>query len=936
MSVGDPDQDRTVPPGARPVGSGWLLQARPRDQDRIEVEVGDGRPTVVKQITRDACRLLLAAPTDSSGRSPALRLVARSSTDLVEWAAVSVLTPDGGLKRLVRGVITPNVDEGLLVFDVEAADLPAPETAFVVLQLAAAAEGRFEILRMEEIGADQLIAGTRTADAKPAAATFRALFDPEYYAAQAGTALAGETPFAHYRRTRGLLGFDPHPLFDTGWYLSRLSEPLARRDSPLAHYWRVGDRMGLSPHPLFDPFWYRSQDPLLDGSENALLHFLHNGAHEPRRPHPTFAPDLYTDRNPDILIRGVNPLVDHLSRQRSLPPQAVSPLRSAEDPDARIVVYTCLFGGRENLKPVHLPAPGVRYIAFTDQPDLTHDVWEIVRVTDRLADARRTSRLPKILTHLYLPAHDVAIYVDASFEVSSSDIRAAVEDGLEGRDLGLYRHHKRRCVYDELDLCVAKDLEDADQEAVFRSLYDGIGIAPKAGLFENGVIFRRNTLAIAALNERWWRHHLGFRDQLSFMPALVESGVRVNPIRAGDQVRRNAHFRHIRHERPPLSERGSVYAFALPEADFESFLDSPTAQVLMAALDPADCALFLQEGYGLPASGWPALAARLAGDADGALVVGRSNTALEAFQRLPSLVRSDNALAFRDFADAITDVERDWQVEVTGLGASLAPVMLVAAGAWISADAPPLPTDRPVRLALSLVACDRRFDHAAEPRLPVTGALSDRPRLTCIVHEASGLTAKRYADRLSALFDLSFVDDGFGAAGSDTPTSADAPENDFTDRLDSVRRVACCSLDECDDADRSAALVRALTEAGHAVTWRAVAQGATPAEAGPKYFEDEAALAADIARHNAVFPLDLILLTGPTLTSGPLFLLAEERSIPLRSLADMFGHDPSVTGELATRPVLEALGSFRFADRPGARARSGLGGLAGVLRSPPR
>ncbi len=939
MAAAGQDGDEATPtlPGSLAVGDGWSLQIRPRDQDSVQARLdpADSVPVLIKQPTKNPCRLVRAISTDSAGRLPPFVVCAQGSPGLVEWVAVSILTPDGGLKRLVRGELEAGAATGELRIRLEGGDFNPSAPAFLVIQLAAAGEGRIEGLRVEalEPAAPEPNGAARP---KSRASPFRVLFDTDFYTGQAGEALGLEEPFAHYRRTRGLSGFDPHPLFDTAWYLSRLPGPLAKRESPLAHYWRTGDRLGLSPHPLFDPCWYRSQPPVLADGENALLHFLRNGHHDPRRPHPSFAPDLYTDQNPGILISGVNPLVDYLAKGQVTAPTRAAPVAAHESPEARIVVYTCLFGGAEALKDVAAPDKTIRYIAFTDQPDLTSEVWEIVRITDRLADARRSSRLPKILAQLYLPDHDVAVYVDASFEISSTDIRAAVDDGLEGRDLGLYRHHRRRCVYDELDLCISYNIENADNRAAYLALYEQLGIGRQAGLFENGIIFRRNTAQIATLNERWWRYHLGSRDQLSFMPALIGSGVRVNPIRQGDQVRRNAHFRHVRHERKPLPPTGNLYAFVVPDADFETFLSSPACCAIMSALDAADCALFLQAGYALSATDWPSLALRLAGEGADALIVGRSNTARASFQRLPDLVRSGDPREFRVLADAIADIERDWQSDVTALGPSLAPVLLIPAHAWRSVDPgdpgePRKMVDLPVRLALSLAACDVRLDAAGDPSPAVDVISGGRPALTCIVNEAAGLTPQRYRERLASDFDLTFVGDGIEGAG---PDSADSLVGDFGDRLAGVRRLACCTFGDAREVERAKALTTALAQAGHAVNWLVPADAAA-ADRGrggrPQGYEDEAALAAAIGLQDSKFPIDLILVTGPVPTSGPLRRAADELSIPIRSSSELSAGDAGGEGPLSVHPVLESVDRFRFADRPRNRPRAGLGGLAGVL-----
>ena len=92
-----------------------------------------------------------------------------------------------------------------------------------------------------------------------------------------------------------------------------------------------------------------------------------------------------------------------------------------------IYVYTCILGGFDNLRPPLVdPEPGVRFVCFTDCPVLPSVApWEF-RPVHRVysadmsgrTDMARTSRLPKILPHLMLPADaDYSIWIDGNFQL---------------------------------------------------------------------------------------------------------------------------------------------------------------------------------------------------------------------------------------------------------------------------------------------------------------------------------------------------------------------------------------------------------------------------------------------------------------------------------------------------------------------------------------
>jgi glycosyltransferase involved in cell wall biosynthesis len=83
------------------------------------------------------------------------------------------------------------------------------------------------------------------------------------------------------------------PLFDTAFYLQQPGIDLQRL-APLAHYVLVGAGEGRNPHPLFNTAWYLSHNPdVVASGTNPLLHFANRGGPEGRSPHPAVRADWY-------------------------------------------------------------------------------------------------------------------------------------------------------------------------------------------------------------------------------------------------------------------------------------------------------------------------------------------------------------------------------------------------------------------------------------------------------------------------------------------------------------------------------------------------------------------------------------------------------------------------------------------------------------------
>ena len=88
----------------------------------------------------------------------------------------------------------------------------------------------------------------------------------------------------HYQTIGWREGRNPHPLFDTTWYLKNNPDVAASGCEPLEHYCRDGWRKGLSPSPFFDSKWYlRAYQDVAESGIEPLHHYLRYGIREEGR-----------------------------------------------------------------------------------------------------------------------------------------------------------------------------------------------------------------------------------------------------------------------------------------------------------------------------------------------------------------------------------------------------------------------------------------------------------------------------------------------------------------------------------------------------------------------------------------------------------------------------------------------------------------------------
>ena len=370
---------------------------------------------------------------------------------------------------------------------------------------------------------------------------------------------------------------------------------------------------------------------------------------------------------------------------RAIPGRRRRAPREGAVPD--IVVYTCLFGAYEPLKEPEDPDPRVRWIVFTDDPTLKSRAFEIVHLPEARSSVRRTSRLPKILPHLYLPPHEVSIYLDASLRVIDPDVVAFAEAVLGQSEMALFRHHARESVFDEIEVCRELGIESGPICDRFSALYGACGGPDDFPLFENTLIVRRNTAAVRACNERWWELYRDGtqRDQLSLALALSETGVCPAPIAAGKQVRSNSFVAWTKHGRDALpAARPRIFIFiAYAPAAYAQNLGRAYNDY-MRRLGDNDWAVFVDHDAMLRGRHCMALLGELAAGYAGRRVmfVGCTNRINNPYQRVAPFENVHDLAVHGAVADTLHALHRDRLHDVTELPSASGVVMMLSRRTW--------------------------------------------------------------------------------------------------------------------------------------------------------------------------------------------------------------------------------------------------------------
>lgn len=173
---------------------------------------------------------------------------------------------------------------------------------------------------------------------------------------------------------------------------------------------------------------------------------------------------------------------------------------------------------------------GATFTCYTDNIDRKSSVWQFKPAYNRFTDPRRNSRIHKLLIHKYSEA-PYTIWIDGNVRilVPPEDI---VDQLLGDYDMAMFQHGGRDCIYDEAMECARLGLDDPEVIIEQAKYYEDHEYPKHKGLASGFFIIRKNNQRTRDLNEAWWADYCRFsrRDQISLMPAVDKTGVRLNII----------------------------------------------------------------------------------------------------------------------------------------------------------------------------------------------------------------------------------------------------------------------------------------------------------------------------------------------------------------------------------------------------------------------
>ena len=189
----------------------------------------------------------------------------------------------------------------------------------------------------------------------------------------------------------------------------------------------------------------------------------------------------------------------------------------------RVVVYTAIFGGCDDLLDPKFVPDNCDFVCFTDS-DFKSDIWDVRKVVPYYEQPVRNSRYYKTKPHIYLSEYEISIWLDGTFIVEK-DINDLVDKYLSDANMACFCHNNtaldpHNCLYYSADYILRlgeinskKDPEKGvaaykDNPKLIKAQvekYRKEGYPEDNGLVISGALLRRhNESDVVKVMEDWW------------------------------------------------------------------------------------------------------------------------------------------------------------------------------------------------------------------------------------------------------------------------------------------------------------------------------------------------------------------------------------------------------------------------------------------------
>lgn len=189
-------------------------------------------------------------------------------------------------------------------------------------------------------------------------------------------------------------------------------------------------------------------------------------------------------------------------------------------------IYTAIFGGKDRLWEPEYCEADAQYIAFTDDPTITSETWE-VRVVEPVSDnPNLAAKHCKLFPHLYVPEFSVSLWVDGSQQPRRSLGKLMAKHLAPWQPMAVFHNEARHSVYEEIDACIEYDRDDPSKLLALKANMESEEFQTDYVFPWCGVIFRHHwDNRVMDCMAHWWNQITRWthRDQCTFLYSVEQT-----------------------------------------------------------------------------------------------------------------------------------------------------------------------------------------------------------------------------------------------------------------------------------------------------------------------------------------------------------------------------------------------------------------------------
>lgn len=204
------------------------------------------------------------------------------------------------------------------------------------------------------------------------------------------------------------------------------------------------------------------------------------------------------------------------------------------------VIYSCIYGGYENLREHEYREPDTDYVIFTDDPNMESDFFDIryVPCEDNMHGARFHKRM-KCMPHIWLKEYKTSVWLDANLRIIKPNYMEWVKDNSPNKSITLYKHfclalRHRECAYKELceSMLMHKYKHDKDRFLAQAEHYEDDGFPHEWGLYQSTFIYRHHdNEEVRKLCSFWWQQVMKYSKRFPQCQASLAYSLWKNEIK---------------------------------------------------------------------------------------------------------------------------------------------------------------------------------------------------------------------------------------------------------------------------------------------------------------------------------------------------------------------------------------------------------------------